>query len=68
MVAFAYGCCGSTAASLVRRVPRDRLIEVFTRNADESWTLRDHRAGKARLEAIGCVLDVDTIYANPFAT
>ncbi len=45
-----------------------RLIEVFTRNADESWTLRDHRAGKARLEAIGCVLDVETIYANTLAT
>jgi len=46
----------------------ERRIEGFTRNADESWTLRDHRAGKTRLESIGCTLDIETIYANPLAT
>jgi len=41
------------------------LVEVFTRNADESWTLRDFRHGNARLDDIECVLDVDAIYRNP---
>jgi Uma2 family endonuclease len=45
-----------------------RLIEVFTRNADESWILRDYRDGQVPLSAIGCTLDVDRIYANPLAT
>lgn len=43
----------------------EQLIEVFTRNADDSWTLRDFRQGKARLDDIECVLDVEAIYANP---
>ncbi|GAC1353325.1 MAG: Uma2 family endonuclease [Polyangiales bacterium] len=41
------------------------LISVFTRNADESWTLRDVRAGFARIDAIACVLDVAAVYASP---
>jgi len=28
------------------------LVEVFTRNPDDSWTLRDFRQGKARLDDI----------------
>jgi Uma2 family endonuclease len=46
----------------------ERLVEVFTRNADDSWTLRDYRAGKARLDDIECTLDLDALYANPLAT
>ncbi|MGH7329957.1 MAG: Uma2 family endonuclease, partial [Polyangiaceae bacterium] len=45
----------------------ERLIEAFTRNADDSWTLRDVREGQARLDEIGCVLDVATIYTDPLA-
>lgn len=44
----------------------EQLIEVFTRNTDDSWTLRDFRQGKAQLSDIECVLDVEAIYANPF--
>ena len=43
----------------------ERLIEVFTRNTNGSWTLRDHRDGTARLDAIECILSIDAIYANP---
>ena len=46
----------------------EQLVEVFTRNADESWTLRDVRTGVARLDAIGCTLDLGAIYASPFDT
>lgn len=46
----------------------ERLVEVFARNTDDSWTLRDYREGKARLDAIECTLSVDAIYANPLAT
>lgn len=45
----------------------EQLVEVFTRNADETWTLRDVREGAARLEAIGCALDLDTIYRDPLS-
>ena len=44
----------------------EQLVEVFTRNADESWTLRDVRTGAARIDAIECTLDVAAIYASPF--
>jgi Uma2 family endonuclease len=43
----------------------ERRIEVFTRNDDESWTLREVREGAARIEAIGCTLGVDDVYRNP---
>jgi Uma2 family endonuclease len=45
----------------------EQLVEVFSRNEDETWTLRDVRTGTARIEAIECALDVSAIYANPFA-
>ena len=44
----------------------ERLVEVFTRNEDDTWTLRDVRDGVARLDAIECVLDVEAVYASPF--
>jgi Uma2 family endonuclease len=43
----------------------ESLVEVFARNADDSWTLRDFRHGKARLDDIECVIKVDAIYTNP---
>jgi Uma2 family endonuclease len=46
----------------------ERLVEVFTRNADASWTLRDIREGKAMLAEIECTLDLDAIYRDPLAT
>lgn len=43
-------------------------IEVFHRNEDDSWTLREARAGQtARLEAIGCALVVNEIYRDSLA-
>ncbi|AUX20072.1 hypothetical protein SOCEGT47_005350 [Sorangium cellulosum] len=43
-------------------------IEVFHRNEDGSWTLREARAGAgAHLEAIGCPLSVDEVYRDPLA-
>ncbi|WP_437292333.1 Uma2 family endonuclease [Sorangium sp. So ce406] len=43
-------------------------IEVFHRNEDGSWTLREARAGEgALLEAIGCTLLVDEVYRDPLA-
>jgi Uma2 family endonuclease len=43
----------------------ERLVEVLTRNPDDSWTLRDHREGKARLDDIECALNIEALYANP---
>lgn len=45
---------------------REHRIEVFARNDDQSWTLRETRKGIARVEAIGCELSVDDVYRNPF--
>ncbi|KYG04190.1 hypothetical protein BE21_48175 [Sorangium cellulosum] len=43
-------------------------IEVFHRNEDGSWTLREARAGEgAELQAIGCTLSVDDVYRDPLA-
>ncbi|WP_437563970.1 Uma2 family endonuclease [Sorangium sp. So ce542] len=43
-------------------------IEVFHRNEDGSWTLREARAGEgAELQAIGCTLSVDDVYREPLA-
>jgi Uma2 family endonuclease len=45
---------------------QERRIEVFTRNADQSWTLRETRDARAEIEVIGCVLSVEEVYRNPF--
>ncbi|CAN94031.1 hypothetical protein sce3871 [Sorangium cellulosum So ce56] len=46
----------------------EQRIEVFHRNEDDSWTLREARAGEgAHLEAVGCALSVDEIYRDPFS-
>ena len=42
---------------------RERLIEVFRRDGDGSWKRTEARSrSTARLESIGCNLDVDAIY------
>ncbi|WP_441286358.1 Uma2 family endonuclease [Sorangium sp. KYC3313] len=47
---------------------REQRIEVFHRNEDDSWTLREARAGEgARLEATGGALSVDEVYRDPFS-
>ena len=45
----------------------ERLVEVFTRNTDDTWTLRDVREGTAQLTVIECALALDAIYRDPFA-
>jgi len=45
---------------------QERRIEVFARNDDLSWTLRETRAGRARVECIDCELSVEDVYRNPF--
>jgi Uma2 family endonuclease len=46
----------------------EQRIEVFHRNEDDSWTLREARAGGgAHLEAIGGALSVDEVYRDPLA-
>ena len=46
----------------------ERRLEVFTRNQDGSWTLRETRTGAAELPAIGCQLPVDDVYRNPLVS
>ncbi len=43
----------------------ERRIEVFTRNDDGSWTLRETREGAAKIEPIQVELRVDDVYRNP---
>lgn len=47
---------------------RDRRIEVFRRNADDTWTLHETcEHGRAKLASIDCELPVDEVYDDPFA-
>jgi Uma2 family endonuclease len=47
---------------------RDRRIEVFRRNADDTWTLHETgEHGCAKLASIDCDLPVDDVYEEPFA-
>ena len=44
---------------------RERLVEVFRRGEKDEWLRTETRGGRsARLESIGCTLDVDEIYAG----
>lgn len=40
-------------------------LEVFSRNSDGSWTLREARSGAVELMSIGCSLAVADVYRNP---
>ena len=45
----------------------EKLVEVFTRQNDDSWTCEKYEAGqKIALPAIDCEIDVDQVYANVF--
>jgi Uma2 family endonuclease len=47
---------------------RERRVEHFSRNADDSWTLRDVTSPEVvRIPSIGCVLALDVVYRDPLA-
>jgi Uma2 family endonuclease len=47
---------------------KEPLVEVFRRQADGSWVMRVYGAGeRARLDSVGCELDVDRAYLKVFA-
>jgi Uma2 family endonuclease len=45
----------------------EKRLEVFSRNADGSWTLRETRSGVLEIAGIGCGLPVDGVYRDPLA-
>jgi Uma2 family endonuclease len=45
---------------------QERRVEVFTRNDDQTWTLREVREGQAKVDAISCELSISEVYRNPF--
>lgn len=43
------------------------LVEYYTRREDDSWILRDFKAGERfKLESVGCELAVDELYLKVF--
>ena len=54
-------------ASYVLISQEEQRLEVFSRNADGSWTLRETREGAAVLDDIGCTLSVEDVYRNPLS-
>ncbi len=46
----------------------EHLVEVFSRNDDGTWTLRDVRDGQAHIAALECSLDIEGIYRDPLAS
>ncbi len=52
-------------ASYVLISQEEQRLEVFSRNDDGSWTLREARSGAVDLVAIGCRLSVEDVYRNP---
>ena len=54
-------------ASYVLISQEEQRLEVFSRNDDDSWTLREVRSGRVELPAIGCGLSVEDVYRNPLA-
>jgi Uma2 family endonuclease len=47
---------------------REQRIEVFTRNTDGSWTLRDVIEGVARIDCIDVTLPLSEVYRDPLAS
>ena len=45
---------------------RQKLVEVFRKNEEGLWVLHEYDAerGAVVLEAVGCTLDLDALYAN----
>ena len=54
-------------ASYVLISQEEQRLEVFSRNDDGTWTLREVRSGRIELPAIGCGLSIDDVYRNPLA-
>jgi Uma2 family endonuclease len=54
-------------ASYVLISQEEQRLEVFSRNDDGSWTLREVRSGRVDLTAIGCGLSVEDVYRNPLS-
>jgi Uma2 family endonuclease len=54
-------------ASYVPISQEEQRLEVFSRNPDGRWTLREARSGAVELSAIGCSLAVADVYRNPLA-
>lgn len=52
-------------ASYVLISQEEQRLEVFSRNSDGSWTLRDARSSAVELKSIGCSLAVADVYRNP---
>ena len=52
-------------ASYVLISQEEQRLEVFSRNGDGSWTLREARNGAVDLPTIGCRLSVEDVYRNP---
>jgi Uma2 family endonuclease len=47
---------------------REHRVEVFTRNVDGTWTLRDVERGVAKIDCVGCDLPLGELYRDPLAT
>ncbi len=47
---------------------KEQRIEVFTRNDDRSWTLREYTEGEAPVGPLGVALPLSEVYANPLAS
>ena len=45
----------------------EQRLEVFSRNGDGSWTLRETRSEAIELPSIGCRLAIDDVYRDPLA-
>lgn len=52
-------------ASYVLISQEEQRLEVFSRNDDGSWTLREVRSGRVELPVIRCGLAVEDVYRNP---
>jgi len=48
---------------------REPCISVFRREGEQTWTLvgEARSGGRAKLESIGCEIEVDDVYRDPFA-
>jgi Uma2 family endonuclease len=55
----------TSLASYVLISQEEQRLEVFSRNGDGSWTLREARSGAVDLPTIGCRLSVEDVYRNP---
>lgn len=47
---------------------RERLVGVFGREGDGSWSRHEARTGAARPMALDCELPVDEVYRDPLGT